>query len=188
MSATPSGTPAGASSGDATYIRGGGTRTGGGANISPSLLAAILIWLLVAVLAALAVYFAVAGSRESSRLSTLRHRGVPVTATVTGCVGISSGVGMGIEYWQCRADYTLAGQTFDEVINGNRALLETGQRVGTIAVPGEPSLLSTVSSVNGHDSSQTDNTIAVVLGSLAVALAVGWLKRERARRRRKRKG
>jgi len=177
-------TPAGAPSGDATYIRGGGTRTGGGAHISPRLLAAILIWLLVAVLAALAVYFAVAGSQESARLSTLRHKGVPVTATVTGCVGISSGVGMGIEYWQCRADYTLVGQTFNEVINGNRALLETGQRVGAIAVPGDPSLLSTVSSAHGSDSSGTDNVIAAVLGAIAVGLGAGWLQIERARRRR----
>jgi hypothetical protein len=181
-------TPSGASSGDGTYIRGGGTRAGGGAHIDPRVLAAILIWLLVGVLAALAIYFAVAGSRESSRLSTLRHRGVPVTGTVTGCVGISSGVGMGIEYWQCRASYTLAGQTFSAVINGSRGLLETGQRVGAIAVPGEPSLLSTVSSVHGSGSSETDSVIAAVLGAVAVVVGAGWLQLERARRRRQRKG
>lgn len=181
-------TPAGASAGDGAYIRGQGTRTGGGAHIAPRLLAAILIWLLVAVLAALAVYFAVAGSTESSRLNALRHRGVPVTATVTGCVGISSGVGMGIEYWQCRATYTLAGHTFNEVINGNRVLLETGQGVGAIAVPGDPSLLSTVSSVHRSGSSETDNVIAAVLGAVAVALGAGWLQLERVRRRRQRNG
>jgi hypothetical protein len=179
-----SATPAGASSGEGAYIRGGGTRAGGGAHISPRLLAAILIWLLVAVLAALAVYFAVAGSTESSRLNTLRHRGVPVTATVSGCVGISSGVGMGIEYWQCRATYTLAGQSFNEVVNGSRGLLEAGERVGAIAVPGDPSLLSTVASVHGSGSSETDNVVAVVLGAVAVVVGAGWLRLERVRRRR----
>ena len=181
-------TPAGSSSGDGAYIRGQGTRTGGGAHVDPRVLAAILVWLLVGVLAALAVYFAVAGSRESSRLNTLRHRGVPVTATVTGCVGISSGVGMGIEYWQCRATYTLAGRTFNEVINGSRAVLDTGQSVGAIAVPGDPSLLSSVSSVHGSGSSGTDNVIAAVLGAVAVALGAGGLQIERVRRRRQRKG
>ena len=181
-------TPAGASSGgDGTYIRGGGTQAGGGAQVAPWLLATILIWLLVVVLAGLAVYFAVAGSSESSRLSTLRQRGVPVTATVTGCVAIGSGIGMGVEYWQCQGSYSLAGQSFTEVINGSRAQLDTGQRVAAIAVPGEPSLLSTVSSARGSGSSGTDDAIAATLGAAALAIGAGWVLLSRRRHSRNRR-
>ena len=179
-----SATPAGTSSGDGTYIRGGGTRSGAGAEITPRRLATILIWLLVALLVTFSVYFASSASNQNSRLSALRQRGVPVTATVTGCVGISSGVGMGIEFWQCRGTYSLAGETFNEVINGSRRLFDSGRQVQAIAVPGQPALLSTVSAVRNGRSSSGQYAAAAGLGAGAVALAGGWFVFQRARRRR----
>jgi hypothetical protein len=171
-------TPAGASPGDAAFIR-----AGGGVQLNPRRLAGILVWLLVALLAGLAVYFSVTGAQQNSQLNALRQRGVPVQATVTGCRGISSGVGMGIEYWECRGSYTLDGHSFGGVINGSRKLLESGVQVPAIAVPGRPDLLSTVSSVRGAHGAGTQYGAAVGLGVAAVLVAAGWLAFGSRRRR-----
>jgi hypothetical protein len=173
-----SATPAGASPGNGTYIR-----AGGGVQLNPRRIAGILVWLLVALLAGLAIYFAVTGAQQNSQLNALRQRGVPVQATVTGCRGISSGVGMGIEYWECRGSYTLDGHPFNAVINGSRQLLETGVQVPAIAVPARPDLLSTVASVRGSHGSGTQYGAAVGLGVAAVLVGGGWLAL-RARKRR----
>lgn len=172
-----SATPAGASSDGGTYIR-----AGGGVEINPRRLANILIWIVVALLVAFSAYYGVAGAQENGHLNTLRHKGVPVSVTVTGCVGISSGVGMGIEYWQCSGSYALGAQTFNEVIRGSRRLLDAGQRIDAIAVPGQPSLLSTVSSVRGQHSSTADYIACAVLGAIGVVLGAGWFLFHRTRR------
>jgi hypothetical protein len=179
MSATPEGTtPSGSSLGERTYIR-----AGGGVQLKPLRVAAVLVWLLVALLAGLAIYFAVTGAQQNSQLNSLRDRGVPVTATVTGCRGISSGVGMGIEYWECRGSYTLGVGAFDAVINGSRSLLERGTQVQAIAVPGRPDLLSTASSVRAAKGSGTQYGAAIGLGAGAVAAAGSWLWVRRLKRR-----
>src|SRR5207249_1448379 len=94
-------------------------------------------------LAVSAAALAISAGNENARASKLQQRGVPVAATVSGCSGISSGVGMAIEYWECRGTYTLGGQQYNEVIRGSRARLNPGQTVPAVAVPGEPTLLST---------------------------------------------
>ena len=174
MSVTPDGRPPG----DATYIRGGG-----GVDMNPRLLAAVLAWVGVAVLAAFAAYYAVSGSQRSSNLSELRAKGVPVEATVKGCVAIGSGVGMGIEYWQCNASYTLAGSAFTERLNGSRAFIENGQTIAAVAVPGDPSLLSTAASVRGGHSSTGDYVASTVSGVVAASSAAGLVLLRRRRNR-----
>lgn len=162
--------PDGSSAGDGTYIRGGG-----GAAISPRLLAVVLLGVCVALLVAFAAYYGFAANRQSSDIAALRDRGVPVEATITGCVAVSSGVGMGIEYWQCHGSYTLGGRTFNEPLNGSRGFVETGRVVAAVAVPGDPGLLSTASSVRGRHSSTGSYIVSGVLGALAVVGAGGLI-------------
>jgi hypothetical protein len=174
-----SATPAGTSPGDRTYIR-----AGGGADINPRRLVGILVWICVALLVAFAVYFAVSANQRSSQLSLLHQHGIPVTATVTGCTAVGSGIGMGVEYYQCTGSYALGGQAFNEVIRGSRNQMDNGQRLAAIAVPGHPSLLSTVSAARARKSSTGENTAAVVLGATAVGIVGGQLRALRRRRRR----
>lgn len=174
-----SATPAGASPGDGTYIR-----AGGGVQLNPRRLAGVLVWLLVATLAGLAVYFAVAGARQNSQLKALRDKGVAVQATVTGCHSISSGVGMGIEYWQCTGSYSLGGRSFAGVINGSRKLLEMGTQVQAVAVAGRPDLLSTVSSVGRARGAGAQYGAAIGLGVAALVVGGGSLALVSRSRRR----
>jgi hypothetical protein len=141
----------------------------------------IAIAVLLAVLA-IAIALTIGAVNENSRVNLVRHQGVPVQVTVTGCQGISSGVGMGIEYWECRGTYSLGGQSYNEVIGGSRARLQTGQIVPAVAVPGHPGLLSTAAP--STHSSWKPYLAPIILGALFVAgvLAfVWWSKRRHGR-------
>lgn len=119
------------------YIRGGGGVRADGRTVMQVVAVVVLV-----AMAALGIGLAVGAAGSNSRLSALSSRGVPVEVTVTRCLGISSGVGMGIEYWQCRGAYSLGGRTYERVIGDSRNLLQAGQVLPGIAVPGRPDLLS----------------------------------------------
>jgi hypothetical protein len=129
------------------------------------------------------VALTISAGRQDARLHRLHHDGVPVQATASGCVGISSGVGMGIEYWECRGTYTLGGHTYNQVIRGSRAHLENGQKVQAIAVPGEPDLLSTVDAAGQKYSPWTAYVTPIILGAVTVACILGLLVGSKLRRR-----
>jgi hypothetical protein len=120
---------------------------------------------------------------QNSRLSTLRNQGVPVQMTVTGCVAITSGIGMGVKYWECRGSYTLGGHTYNEVIGASRAHLPVGQQVSAIAVPGHPALVSTSTNVSQRHSSFTPYVTPIILAALSVTGALGLILWSRRRRR-----
>ena len=140
----------------------------------------VLVALALVGLAVLTIILTVSAANQNSRIDQLRNHGVAVTATVTSCLGVGSGVGMGIEYWQCRATYTLEGQQYEAVIGGNRAHLQDGQPLPAVAVPGKPSLLSTAGSVHGGGSALTPYVTPLVLGVLTIVGTVGallWARR-----------
>jgi hypothetical protein len=142
----------------------------------------IVIAVLLA-LVAIAIALAISAAHENSRVDTVRHRGVPVQVAVTGCQGISSGVGMGIEYWECRGTYSLAGRSYNEVIGGSRARLATGQLVAAVAVPGQPRLLSVAAA--GTHSDWKPYLAPIVLGALiglSLVALLWWTRRRHVER------
>lgn len=141
----------------------------------------IVIAVLLALLG-IALALTISAARQNSRVEAVRHRGVPVQVTVTGCQGVSSGVGQGIEYWECRGTYSLGGRSYNEVIGGSRVLLENGRTVPAVAVPGQPGLLSTAAP--GAPSFWRSYTAPIVLGVFVVAGVVTllWWSGRRHRR------
>ena len=174
-----SASPAGPTPGDGGYIRGGG-----GVEIHTRRVVDVVAAGCVALLVASVVVLSVSASHQNGQLTTLRHHGVPVEVTVTGCLGISSGVGMGIEYWQCRGSYTLGGQSYQEVLRGSRTLLEAGQQIPAVAVPGQPALVTTASAVGKSRSAWTPYVAPALLGVAAIAVILGWALLTRRSRRR----
>lgn len=163
-----------------TYIR-----AGGGVPVNTRTLAGVLVWLFVAGSLGLALYFAVSAAGQDSRLTLLREKGVAVQATVTGCTAVSSGVGMGIEYWNCRASYAVGGHDFTAPLGGNRKLLDAGTVLPAVAVPGHPDLLWTAAGLQRGHSSAAGYTIAGVLAG--AGLAAGGARVCVGRRRRRRR-
>jgi hypothetical protein len=164
---------------DSSYLR--GVRV---ADVDTGRVIRVLIAVGLVALVVLALILTVSAARQNSRLSTLRSRGVPVTVTVAGCLGISSGIGMAVEYWECRGTYTLAGQSYKEVIGGSRAHLREGQTVDAIAVPGDPGLLSTAAAATRKHSDWAAYVTPIVLGGVTATLIVGLLAWSKWRHRR----
>jgi hypothetical protein len=136
---------------------------------------------LVALLAT-TVILAVAGTEQNNRRTELKRQGVPVEATIVGCLGIGSGSGATIYNYSCRASYSLAGRTYEAVIKGTSSVYPVGQRLPAVAVPGHPSLLSTASAVAQESATWTAYVPTIVVGALTVVLGVayvGWCWRRR---------
>lgn len=157
-------------------------RAGGGVVLNGRRIAVVLGALGLAVLIAVTAFVASSAVSANSQIDRLRSQGVPVQMTVTGCLGISSGIGMGIEYWQCRGTYSLGGRTYEEIIGGQRQLLDAGQRIAVVAVPGHPALVSIPQALRRRHS----YTLAEVLAAVTVAwmlAGVALVARDRRRRR-----
>jgi len=146
----------------------------------PGRVVALVTLVAAAALGATAVALAVSTTGNNATLSELRHRGVEVRVVITGCVASSSGIGMSVEYWTCRGSYTFGGRRFDEVVRGERALVERGRAMAAVAVPGRPSLLYTPAAL--HQVPQ-GYALAEGLGAAAVVLTVGGIAAGRAGRR-----
>lgn len=146
----------------------------------PGRVVALVMLLAAAALGATAVVLAVSTAGNNATLSELRHRGVEVRVVITGCVAASSGIGMSVEYWTCRGSYTLGGGRFDEVVRGERALVERGRAIAAVAVPGHPSLLYTPAALR---QAPQGYALAEGFGGAAAVLAVGGLAARRAGRR-----
>lgn len=158
-----------------SYIRGGGP-----VRVDPRRLATRLAVAAVAVLGICSIALAVAASSDQSSAATLRRHGVAVAATVTSCTGITSGIGMGAEYYQCVGSYTLDGLTQQAVIHGSRAQLPRGAVVQALVIPGRPSTLSVPGAATS--SSIGRYAPAIVLGGLAIAGGAGLAVRHARRR------
>lgn len=165
---------------EANYIRGAGA-----ARIDSRRVGRVLAVLAVAGLAATAVLLTVLTASHNSTASRLRRDGVPVVATVSRCTGISSGIGMAVEYYACEGSYVLDGSRYEATIRGSRASLPVGTPVAAVVLAGRPSSLTLAKSVPA--STSTGAYVApIVLGALSVGGAAGlagWTGRRRGRRR-----
>ncbi len=158
---------------EGNYIRGAGV-----VKVDPRRVGWVLAVAAVTVLAVSTVLVLVATTAGNSKASKLLRNGVPVQATVTRCTGITSGIGMGVEYYECRGTYTLDGATFDEVIHGSRDRMPAGQVVSALAIPGDPSSLGLPGAA--RSSSVGSYTVPIVLGAVTLAGAAGlvvWRRR-----------
>ena len=153
---------------EGNYIRGAGA-----ARVDPRRVGWILAVATLTVLAVATVFLSISTASSNSDASSLRRDGVPVQATVTRCTGITSGIGMGVEYYECRGDYTLGGETFNEVIHGSRSQLPVGQAVSALAIPGKPSSLGLPGAAGS--SGGRSYAVPVGLGMVTVAGAAGLL-------------
>jgi hypothetical protein len=161
------------------YIRGGG-----GVQFNPRRMAAVIVALSIVVLLAVAAELALSASGRNGEVARLQQHGVPVTVTVTKCLGISSGVGMGIEFWQCSGSYSLAGRAYEEIIGGSRTRLAGGQTLAGVADPGHPGVVWSAASLSRQHVSESSYIAPAVLGGLAAAIVAGWAVIRSRRRRR----
>ena len=158
-----------------SYVRGAGAEGVDGHKVLTIVAAAVL----VVMLAVTAYLFSSTASANKSA-EDLAQSGMAVTATVTGCQGISDGVGMGVEYYNCSAQVTAGGRTYEGVLHGSRVLRPVGSQVQAMMVPGDVSTLSI-------DRVQSSSYLAAsIMAAASVVLLVVLLVFLRALRLRRR--
>lgn len=129
------------------------------------LIGRVVVGLALGTIAAVAIVLLVAGFQKNAQINSLRTHGVPVEATVTGCVGLIGGSGSNPAGYNCTASYTVGGHHYSEGLPGD-ALVPPGSTVHGVTVPGDPALFSTPQAVAAERASWR------VLYAPAILLAV----------------
>jgi hypothetical protein len=156
-----------------------GTLRGAGVQIDGRRVARVLLGIVIATLAVLVVVFTLVGIHQNEQADQLHNQGVPVTFTVSGCLGLLGGSGSNAAGYSCHGSYVLHGHRYAESLPGS-AFHAPGSKVVAVAVPGDPALVSPVSIVDTEHSSDGVFILPVVLlAVLVVIVGVLVLRRRR---------
>ena len=113
----------------------------------------VAIGIVLVTLAVLAIVFTIVGIHTNQQDDRLHNDGVPVTFTVTGCLGLLGGSGSNAAGYSCQGTYTLDGKRYSGVQLPGDSFHRPGSTVAAIAVPGDPALVSPASIVATEHSS-----------------------------------
>jgi hypothetical protein len=158
------------------------TLRGAGVDVNVRRAGRVVVALCLVTLAVLVVVLFVAGVHKNDQINRLRAHGVPVTVTVSGCLGLLGGSGSNPAGYACRGTFTLDGHRYSEDIPGN-VLRPPGTKVEAVAVPDNPPLLSTRHAVATDRASASVFIVPAILLAVLVVLAGAVLLRRRASRR-----
>jgi hypothetical protein len=158
-----------------------GTLRGATVQIDSRKLVRIALGLVIGTLIVLVIVFTVAGVHTNQQDDRLHTQGVPVTVTITGCLGLLGGSGSNAAGYSCHGTYTLDGHRYTEQLPGN-TFHRPGSTVPSVAVPGDPALVSPVSIVDAQHSSSSVFILPAVLAFVLLLLVGTILLRRRSGR------
>jgi Na+-transporting methylmalonyl-CoA/oxaloacetate decarboxylase gamma subunit len=128
------------------------TLRGAHAHVDPHRVAQVAVGLVLATLLVLTIAFALVGAHKNQQIDELRNHGVPVTYTVATCQGLLGGSGSNGAGYSCTGAYTIDGQRYREPLPGN-SVYRPGATVPAVAVPSDPTLVSTAQIVRSEHTS-----------------------------------
>jgi hypothetical protein len=141
----------------------------------------IVLGIGVLALAFVVVVLFVAGVQKNAQITRLQRDGVPVSVTVSGCLGLLGGSGSNAAGYSCKGTFTLEGHIYRETIPGN-TLRTPGTTLRAVTVPDDPALVDTAGAVaREHASWRVFILPAVLLVVLALGVIAGVLRRGRSR-------
>jgi hypothetical protein len=143
----------------------------------------VVVGLVIGTLLVLVVTFSLVGVHKNEQIDELQQHGVPVTYTVTTCQELLGGSGSNGAGFSCTGTYTIDGRRYSEPLPGTTGY-SPGATVPAIAVPSDPTLLSTAQIVRSeHTSWHVYVLPAVFFILLLLVVAAVALQRQRRRRR-----
>lgn len=134
--------------------------------------------LCLAGLAALSAILFVAGAHKNAEITALRHHGVPVEVTVTGCLAMLSGSGSNAAGDTCHGTFELDGQRYSATIPGD-ALLPPGSTLRLFTAKSDPGILATAHQVRSEQASWRVFILPVALLMVLLALVTAVTIRRR---------
>ena len=159
-----------------------GQLRGAGVSVDARRVGQVAIAIVLLALAVATIVFTIVGIHTNQQDDRLHHDGVPVTFTVTGCLGLLGGSGSNAAGYACRGGYALDGKHYSGLRLPGASFHRPGSTVAAIAVPGDPALVSPASIVATEHSSAGAFVLPVVLAAILVLL-VALLVLLRRRRR-----
>ena len=158
------------------------TLRGAGVNYDARKVGHVVVGLILITLAALVVVFTVAGVHKNSQINELHHDGVPVTVTVTNCLGLMGGSGSNAAGYSCTGTFTVHDHRYTESLPGT-GFHKVGSTLPATVVPNDPALVSPDSIVRTEHTSASVFVLPLILLIvllLLVALIVLLRRRRRA--------
>lgn len=108
---------------------------------------------------------------DHSRLDRMKSHGVPVSVTISNCVGNMGGSGSNVAGYVCRGTYSVNGVKYDEIISSMTTFASPGSRVRAIADPSQHGYVALASAVRGASSSSAAFVVLIILTVLFILLA-----------------
>jgi hypothetical protein len=143
----------------------------------------VAVGLVLGALLVLTVSFSLVGAHKNQQIDELRSHGVPVAFTVTTCQELLGGSGSNGAGFNCQGTYTLDGRRYREPLPGTAAHA-SGSTVAAIAVPSDPTLVSTAQIVRSEHASWHVYVLPAVFFVLFLAVVAAIAVRPLRRRRR----
>src|SRR3984957_7107716 len=112
----------------------------------------VIVGVVVCTLVVLIVVFTVAGVHSNSQTDELHEHGVPVTVTVTGCLGLLGGSGRNAAGYPSHGTYVRDGRRRPVALPGP-SFPRPGSTIPSLAVPDDPALVSPDSVIDNQHSS-----------------------------------
>jgi hypothetical protein len=160
---------------------------GAGAAVDARVVGRVVLALVLLILGVLVVVFTVVGAHKNAQIDELHDQGVPVTFTVDRCIGLLGGSGSNGAGYACTGSYELDGHRYHEPLPGD-AHHDPGATVPAVAVPSDPTLVSTAAIVRtDHASTRVYILPGVLFAVLVALLAVAFLAWRRAASRGRRR-
>jgi len=157
------------------------TLRGAGVNYDARKVGRFVVGLCVVTLAVLVVLFTVAGIHKNSQINELRHDGVPVTVTVSNCLGLMGGSGSNAAGYSCTGTFTVHGTSYTENLPGTD-FHHVGSTVAATVVPSDPALVSP-DTIFRHQHTSASVFLLPLILFVVLALLVALIVLLRRRRR-----
>jgi len=139
--------------------------------------------LCLAVFAAILVVSFLSISNDNARVSRMKAHGIPVSVTVTGCLGNIGGSGSTSAGYTCRGDYTIHGATYHELIGSMTTFAAAGTTVPGVVDPSHHGTVVLSSFVRSASASPWRFVTPSILTIVLIALSLGlWNVAHRAQR------